>query len=83
MRIIRVSSVEHSWRVCVPELVPASSILHGRLRRFGLVQNFSFPFTFILNLSVGSAVQLGDHKGHDVVASCVGHFGLARPSREP
>jgi hypothetical protein len=31
-------------------------------------------------LLVGSAVQFGDHKGRDVAASCVGHFGLARPS---
>jgi hypothetical protein len=39
-------------------------------------QSSSFPL--LVNLLVGSAVQLGDHKGKEVAASCTNHFVLAQ-----
>jgi hypothetical protein len=39
-------------------------------------QSSSFPL--LVNLLVGSAVQLGDHKGKEVAASCINHFVLAQ-----
>src|SRR5690242_9355532 len=38
--------------------------------------HLSFPL--LVNLLVGGAAQLGDHKGKEVAASCINHFVLAQ-----
>jgi hypothetical protein len=53
-----------------------------RYNRIGWQFFWMFPlivsFPLLVNLLVGSAVQLGDHKGKEVAASCINHFVLAQ-----
>jgi hypothetical protein len=49
------------------------------VRRAALfIPTHRLSFPLIVSLLLGSTVQLGHHKGQEVAASCLGHFGLAQ-----